>query len=411
MGMLQRQAIRTVRRVAPLNAEQLIDVALGVLGRDGFSDWSFQDALERLLGTLQAEAHLGLFGHLATRFDVLRCLHNLLRLDIAEQADPRIAQRALGRPIFITGLPRSGSTFLHSLLALDPAAAVPRSWQLIYPYPQLRPWLPGDHRRARVARQLGLFRLIAPGIARMHPVRADSPQECTDITGQVFRSLRFDTMYHIPAYRDWLDEDGQELGYRFHRRFLCHLDAQGPAGRQWVLKSPDHVFALAALRKEYPQAHIVMLHRGPLKVMASVAKLTEILRRPFTTRLERAAIGREVSERWAQGAQQMIACKSAPDNILHLYYRDIVGAPLQTVARLYRHCGLTLSAEAERRMQAYLRRVPRGGYAVHHHSLEEFGLDPAHLREQFAGYTRAFDVPPERTRQPPSGGVFNPRPA
>ena len=297
------------------------------------------------------------------------------------------------------------------MLALDPANAAPLSWQLIYPYPQLHAWLPGDHRRARVARQLGLFRLISPGIARMHPLRADSPQECTDITGQVFRSLRFDTMYHIPAYRDWLDEDGQELGYRFHRRFLRHLDAQGPARRQWVLKSPDHVFALAALRKVYPQAHIVMLHRDPLKVMASVAKLTELLRRPFTTRLDRAEIGQEVSERWAHGAQQMVACKGAPDNVLHLYYRDIVGAPLNTVARLYRHCGLSLSAEAERRMQAYLRRVPRGGYAVHHHSLEEFGLDPLRLREQFAGYTRAFDVPPERTRQPPSGGVFNPRPA
>ena len=108
MGMLQRQAIRTLRRAAPLNAEQLIDAALGALGREGFSDWSFREALERLLDTLQTEAHLGLFGQLATRFDVLRCLHNLLRLDIAEQADPGIALRPLGRPIFITGLPRSG---------------------------------------------------------------------------------------------------------------------------------------------------------------------------------------------------------------------------------------------------------------------------------------------------------------
>lgn len=410
MAMIQRRAVRILRRLAPLNADALIETALGSAGRARFSDGSFRSALDRLLEALDAQAELGVFGHFAARFDMLRCLHNLLRMDMAEEDDPRILQRSLGRPIFITGLPRSGSTFLHSLLALDPANVAPLSWQLIYPYPRRNALLSGDHRRAHVARQLALFRLISPGLSRMHPVRADSPQECTDITAHVFRSLRFDTIYRIPAYRDWLDENGHELAYQFHRRFLLHLDAQGPADRQWVLKSPDHVFALDALRKVYPQAHIVMLHRDPLKVMASVAKLTEILRRPFTAHLERVQIGEEISTRWAQGADRMTAFRAGADNVLHLYYRDIVAAPMHTVARLYRHCGMALSTVAEQRMQEYLRRVPRGGYGVHQHSLEAFGLEPMKLREQFARYTRAFEVPTERPRQP-AGGVFSARPA
>lgn len=410
MGIMQRQAVRALRRSMPLDADELMETALRNAGRSRFADESFRPALERLLAALGSEAQLGIFGHFAARYDLLRCMRNLLRMDRAEEEDARIVTRAVGSPIFITGLPRSGSTFLHSLLALDPANVVPRSWQLIYPYPLSRASPAGDHRRAQVARQLALFRLLSPGLARMHPVSADAPQECTDITGHVFRSLRFDTIYRILSYRDWLDESGHELAYLFHRRFLSHLDAQGPTGRQWVLKSPDHVFALEALTRVYPDAPVVMLHRDPLKVLASVARLTEILRRPFTTHLRRVEIGQEVSERWAQGVERMMAFKAASQNVLHLYYRDIVAAPMHTVARLYRHCGLTLSAAAETRMQEFLRRVPRGGYAVHHHSLEAFGLEPLKLREQFARYINTFDVPPERPRQA-AGGVFTARPA
>ena len=410
MRIIQRMALVALRRRWPLEADELIATALRLAGRERFADESFRGALDRLLEALEAQAHLGVFGHMAARFDLLRCMHNVLRMDQAEEEDPGILARSIGRPIFITGLPRSGTTFLHSLLALDPASVAPLSWQLIYPYPRRAAWLRGDHRRSLVARQLALFRLIAPGLSHMHPLRADAPQECTDITAHVFRSLRLDTIYHIPAYRDWVDADGHEPAYRFHRRFLQHLDAQGPAGRQWVLKSPDHVFALDALRQTYPQAHIVMLHRDPLKVLASVAKLTELLRRPFTLRLERAQIGQEISARWAAGAERMLAARAGSQDILHLYYRDIIAAPLQAVARLYRHCGLTLSPAAERRMQEYVQRTLRGGYGVHEHSLAEFGLEPRRLRDQFARYVNTFDVPAERIREP-ARGVFTARPA
>ncbi len=361
--------------------------------------------LTTLLRALEEEARLSTFGRLAARFDAQRCLTNLLRLDIAEEADPGIALRPLIRPIFITGLPRSGSTFLHLLLSLDPAIAVPRSWQLIYPYPTSRLLSSSDHRRARVERQFALFRLLSPGLSRMHPLEADGPQECTDITAQIFQSLRFDTIYRIPSYRNWMDRNGHELAYRFHRRFLRHLDAQAPAGRQWALKCPDHVFALDALRAVYPDARIVMLHRDPLKVLASVARLTEILRRPFTRHVVRSAIGDEVSARWTEGIERMIAAHSQCRNILHLHFRDVVTAPMNALATLYRHCGMTLSAAAEARMVSYLRKAPRGGYAMHTHSLEAFGLDAAELNDRFRRYRDVFDVEPESRQTAPGSAL------
>lgn len=190
-----------------------IAVAAPLLRRRGcrdFSDWTFATALQRLLQSLREEAQLSTFGQVAARFDALRWLDNQLELDVAEQSDPAIARRSLVRPIFITGLPRSGSTFLHSMLALDPAVAVPRSWQLLYPYPTRRPLTGADNRRARVARQFAFFHLLSPELAGMHPLEVDAPQECTEITAQVFQSLRFDTIYRILAYRDWLDRHGHD---------------------------------------------------------------------------------------------------------------------------------------------------------------------------------------------------------
>ncbi|MBU6296715.1 MAG: sulfotransferase [Alphaproteobacteria bacterium] len=374
-----------------LDAHSLVVAALRRSDRQAFSDPSFVNPLTRLLRACDEESDLSLFGRLAVRFDVLRCLNNLLQFDAAEEASPQIAERAISRPIFITGLPRSGSTFLHTLLSLDPANAVPRAWELIYPYPDRRRLLRADRRRRRVEHQFRVFRSLAPGIEGMHPLSADAPQECTDITAQVFQSLRFDTTYRIPSYQRWIDEHGHDASYRFHRRFLQHLDCQSP-GRQWVLKSPDHVFALDALRAVYPDARIVMLHRDPLSVLASVAKLTELLRRPFARHVDCSEIGREVSNRWVDGARRMVAADRSENRILHLHYREVVKTPLATVAAVYRHCGMTLSAEAERRVLAYLRQTPHGGYDVHRHNLGEFGLDAARLRERFAAYMRYYDV-------------------
>ena len=392
---LCRVTTRALHRIAPLEADVLIADALRRCGQREFADDSFAGPLRVLLQAVQEEARLSLFGHLAARFDTLRCLTNVLRLEREEARDPAILQRPIERPIVITGLPRSGTTFLHSLLALDPAIAVPRSWQLIYPYPTRPVRSACDRRRARVQRQLALFRLLSPGLSGMHPMTADSPQECTDITAHVFQSLRFDTMYRIPSYRDWLDGHGHHSAYRFHRRFLQHLDAQGPSGRRWVLKCPDHVFALDALRAAYPDAHIVMVHRDPLSVLASVARLTEILRRPFSCHLDRAQIGQEISERWAQGVGIMMATHAHDRTIVHVRYPELVLDPLHVVRRLYGHWGMTLGAQAAARMAEYVHQWPRGGYAVHHHSLEAYGLAAPALRERFQPYMDLLGIWPE----------------
>jgi Sulfotransferase family len=393
LGKLQTSTIG--RRESPgLDADEMIASALARAGRRDFSDRSFVDPLRRLVRSYNSEADLGAFGRRAVRFDVMRALKNLIRFDRMEETRPEILARPIQRPIFITGLPRSGTTFLHTLLAQDPGIAVPLSWQLVYPYPSRLGALGADFRSAWVDMQFQVMLQLSPELKDLHPLSANTPQECTDITAQVFQSLRFDSTYRIPSYQDWLDHHGHHDAYRFHRRFLQHLDSQNP-GRRWVLKSPDHVFALDAIKAVYPYAQIVFLHRDPLSVLASVAKLTEVLRRPFGRSVNRMEIGQQVSSSWLDGAGRMIAASAHDPSILHLHYRDVVSAPFDAVGTLYRHCGLELGDGARRRMQAWLNRSPQNGNGQSRYSLTEFGMDAGALRDRFGRYMDEFSVATE----------------
>jgi Sulfotransferase family len=388
LGAARRLPGRLRRR--PLRAGELLESALKRGRRRDFADRSFIRPFERLLQACNEEADLSLFGVRALRIDVLRCLRNLLYFDEIEASCPAVLARPIQAPVFITGMPRSGTTFLHRLILQDPSTNAPRLFQLVYPYASQASFTTAL-RKKWVSLQLALFRMIAPELNALHPVAVDAPEECTDITAHVFQSLRFDATYRVPSYNSWLERNGFLNAYRFHRRFLQHLDAQLP-GRRWILKAPDHLFALDDIRKVYPDAHLVFVHRDPVRVLASVVKLTEVLRRPFTRSIDRVEIGREVSTSWLNGAERMSALSSSDDSVLHLYYRQIVSSPLDAIRAVYRHCGLTLTEEAEGRMRSWLRTTGHGSRPGRDYKLAEFGLDPHVLRERFARYTDTFGI-------------------
>ncbi len=382
----------------PMLPEKLIEHAQRKEGFDDFGDWSFQEPLEVLLKSYREEANLRAFGRVAARWDTLRFLSNLLRLRQEELKHPAIAAEPIIRPVFILGLPRSGTTFLHNLLAEDPANLAPRCWQTLFPYPIRESNGGGDPRPDLTARQYARFLLLAPELPSLHPLEARAAQECIEITGHVFRSLRFDTTQYIPSYQEWLDNEGHDEAYRFHKRFLQHLQHQSGKGR-WMLKSPDHIFALDALRKVYPDARFVFVHRDPMKVLPSVARLTEILRQPFTRKIDRIQIGRQVSERWELGSKLLIEAsdwlRSSPDRVFHIRYKDLVSDPFGIVADLYRHFGLPMTARGEECLKRSITERPDGGYGRNSYRFEDYGLNPATERKRYAAYMSHFRMQPE----------------
>jgi hypothetical protein len=389
LGILQRK----------LRAEDLLRAAGRRAGADDFGDMSFVDPLQLLLDACVEEASLSVVGRLALRWDTMRFLNNLLQLRAAERRVPAIACQPIERPIFITGLPRSGTTFLHRLMMADRDNRAPLVWQTVYPYP---PRDGPDRRVARVTQQLRAFERLAPQFRGLHPLFATSPQECSEITAHWFRSLRFDTTYRIPSYRTWLDAAGHVSAYQFHKRFLQHLQYQnavaGTGAGRWVLKCPDHVFALEAIRTVYKDARLVFVHRDPVSVLLSVARLTEVLRRPFTRRLDPIEIGRQESARWLDGSRRMMDAESGlklAEPICHVHHLDLITDPVATVESVYRHFGLTMSFDASARLDRMVGQQPDGGYASHTYRFDDHGLDATAERAKFRDYMVRFGIQPE----------------
>ena len=383
-----------------LDPDELIGLARRQTKHQDFGDADYVDPLIRLLQACSSESALSLVGRSATRWDVVRFLSNLLRLQAATSAQPAISATPLRQPIFITGLPRSGTTFLHRLMLSDPANRAPTVWETISPSPAEGT---RAHRIARVARHLKAFEWLAPEFRALHPLEATSPQECSEITAHVFRSLRFDTNYHIPSYRTWLDADVVRHlpAYRFHKRFLQYLQYQDDTEPQWVLKCPEHLFALTAIRSVYPDARLVFVHRDPVKVLLSQARLTEVLRRPFTRKLDPATLGPNESRRWLDGTRRMIAVgddAGFPESVCHIHHLDLISDPVSTVEGVYRHFGMRFPAEAAAAIDAYTADKPRGGYGVHSYRFEDHGLDLAQERARFQPYMVRFGISPEHVQ-------------
>jgi Sulfotransferase family len=366
------------------------------LGAKPLADPNLFRALSALTSSLRKEASLSPFGRLAAGWDLKRMLQTLLIFADTEREDPAIPTRPLAAPIFIAGLPRSGTTFLHGLLAEDPLNRAPRIWEAIYPYPKHRAAEFGAGRR-KVQLQLKIFNRLSPGIRSLHPIEADAPEECIEFTSQVFRSPRFDDVYRAPTYRAWLDRSGYDDGYRFLARFLRHLQGPGEAPRRWVLKSPEHVFSFDALARVFPDAMLVLVHRDPGHVLVSAARLTELLRAPFTTAIDRREIGRKVADYWQDGMWRMVkftddATFPLRSRLVHVQYRSLVADPVGTVARIYDALGLEFSREARTAMAAKVAQAPNGGYGANRYRPEDFGIDPERERERASVYVERFGV-------------------
>ena len=381
-----------------LTPERLIaEAAKGTrLDAKPFSDPHLVEALGALTSSLREEASLSPLGRLATRWDLKRILSTLLILADTEREDPGILTRPLAPPIFITGLPRSGTTFLHGLLAEDPLNRAPRIWEAIYPHPEHRAAEFGAG-RMKVELQLRIFNRLSPGIRNLHPIEANAPEECIEITSQVFRSPRYDDVYRAPSYRAWLDASGFDEGYQFLARFLRHLQGPGEAPRRWILKSPEHVFSIDALTRVFPDAKLVFVHRDPGHVLVSAARLTELLRAPFTTAIDRREIGRGAADYWQDGMRRMVEVADDPSfplrsRLVHVQYRSLVSDPIGTIAQIYNAFGLEFSQAAREAMSAKVAQAPNGGYGANRYRPEEFGIDPDRERERASVYIERFGI-------------------
>jgi Sulfotransferase family len=378
-----------------LIAIDLIESAKRRCGLEDFGQGNFVDGLSRLLESCHSESRLNLIGKFALRSDLIRILCTRLLMERDHRLYPGISQQQIRAPLFIVGLPRSGTTLLHTLLAADPEHRAPLMWEVMTPSPPT-----GDHERQRILRaqrNCKCFNWLAPTFRHVHPIGAKLPQECVSLMTPSFMSDQFDTMYYVPSYRAWFFRQDLSPAYEYHRRFLQHLQFRQSA-RRWILKAPTHMSALPTLLSVYPDALFVQTHRAPLEAMASVSSLITILRSVFSNRVDPIVICREAIHYWSEALEQFLQQRDrlAANRVCDLDYVVIRRDPIAAIRHIYEHFAWSLSEEAERRMRAVLANQSREQYGLHRYSLAQFGLQGAEATKAFGAYCERFDLPEQR---------------
>ena len=390
--VIQRAGFPLVR----LDETLFLDEARQRTGLDDFGDPRFHEPLRRLIADYDTEAGLSLLGRIAARQDTIRLLSNRLRMEWDRRRHPEIGAQPVRGPLFITGLPRTGTTLLHGLLAQDPGHRAPLNWEMMFPAPP--PDRLHHHHDPRIAaseRQLRWFYRLNPEFRRIHPLAARRPEECLIITSHSFLSFQFQTSHYVPNYQAWLEEQDLVRCYEEHRRFLQHLQWRW-RGERWVLKAPAHLFGIAALFEVYPDAAVILTHRDPLEVVGSLASLTTALRGTFSDEVDPVRVGAEMTRRWADGLHRALRVRDEGDvpanRFLDVRYTDLVRDPLGTVRLIYHHFDLVLTPAAKERMRRYLAQHPKDKHGRHSYTLAEFGLDPDEESARYRSYCQRFGL-------------------
>ncbi len=382
--------------LVPLDIDKLLTRVIRRTGLTDFGEPAHSDALRNLVRACNDEANLSLFGRLAARHHLLDLLETRLRLAKYWRETPKIQEERIHSPIFITGLPRSGSTFLHDLLSQDRDNRVPRTWEVMFPLPlSTDSGFGSDGRIKRAENQLRWLRWIQPSIVKAHPVGATFPQECIAILSYAFHSDEFLCMFWIPSYETWLRAQDMSAVYEFHRRFLKHLQWHCP-GKRWVLKAPDHINALPALFEIYPDAFVVFLHRDPLKVLGSSASLATMLRSAFSRTVDPFQTGADEARILGENIRKIMEFRdrhpSLATRLIDVQYLDVLRDPMAVVRRIYHRSGPSLSLNAESQMLDFLKGIRSDKAPRHVYRLADFGLDSAGENPQFSAYCRRFAI-------------------
>ncbi|MFF0490681.1 sulfotransferase family protein [Nocardia sp. NPDC004068] len=365
--------------------EDLHASATKVCGLTDFGADDYLEALEVLLESYRRDADLTELGSKMNRYFLRGALVARALSEAAWQANPGYADTAITRPIFVTGLPRTGTTALHRLLAADPRHQALEMW--LTEFPQPRPpretWADNPIYR-QIDAGFAQHHIENPEFMGLHFMNAAEVEECWQLLRQTVKSVSYETLAYLPTYSEWLRRQDWTDAYTRHRKNL-QLIGLGDE-RRWVLKNPSHLFALDALMAVYPDALVIQTHRAPETVLASACSLSEHATRGWSNTFSGTVIGETQLELWSRGLREFTAARRGydPAQFLDVDFADLRADPLGTVAAIYNAFGIEFTDAARAAMTA-LDEESRSGdrKPVHTYALADYGLTEDQVRERF----------------------------
>jgi hypothetical protein len=378
-----------------MNSDELIDLARTSAGLEDLGADTYREGLDVLVASYEKDADLNDMGRAMAQGTIVSTLVNRLQIEDWYRRYPEIDDQQIVAPLFVLGLPRTGSTALGALLSEDPAVRVARMWEAGNPCPPPETATELTDPRIAVARQrIEGQDSVLPALKSMVPLSATAPSECLTLLAYDFRSSNFEAMAKIPSYSEWLIDCDIEPAYRYHQRVLKLLQWRCPP-TNWRLRTPAHLYAIEALDRVYPDARFVMTHRDVASVIPSVADLQFTLSKMFTDHPDPEYFGTHCAERWETALHRGIAFRDAgrEARFYDIGFRDMQADPIASIRGLYEWLGEEYTAAAEANMVKWRADNPRGAHGAHTYTPEDFGLSADGLHAQFQFYNDRFDVP------------------
>jgi hypothetical protein len=372
--------------------EDLLESAVRLVGLEDFGpdNDNYREGLAVILDSYQRDADLTPFGSKICRVYLRGALAARLMAQAGWKQYPQYADLPVERPIFVTGLPRTGTTALHRLLGADPSHQGLQMW--LAEFPQPRPpretWAENPF-FAGLNAQFEQHHVENPEFMGLHFMSADEVEECWQLLRQSLHAVAYETLAHLPTYARWLANEDWTPAYRRYRRNLQLIGLDDP-GKRWVLKNPSHLHALDALMATFPDALVVQCHRPAETLMASMCSLAEAATEGWSNAYVGATIGADSLDTWARGLERFNAVRvnHDPAQFCDVDYRDFVNDPIGTVEGIYRYFKIDLSDAARSAMQEIHAEGQKGPRAPKHtYRLEDYGLTVEQVKKRFAGLT------------------------
>ena len=376
-----------------INANEIIDQAKSETGLSDLGEPLFSEGLNRLIDSINNEANLNEIGIQAQPIRIQGLLSNRLRFEEDLKKFPEILDQQIIAPIVIVGLPRTGSTMTHRLLASDPNHTAMLWWEGRYPA-----LLPDEKRGDIEARmELGKAEVDAvvaasPEALDIHPWDYKGADEEILLLEHNFLSTVPESFMALPSYSKWIEEQDHTLAYEDLKKFIQYLQWQNPGRekKRWVLKSPHHLGFIDKMISVFPDAKIIQTHRDPIKTVPSFCSMCANLFEPLTTNFDKVFIGKHWSNKLTRALNHcMNISEQHPDNFLDLEFLNMIKDPIDEMKKIYEFIGEPFGEKTEVAMEAW-REENKHEMGAHKYSLEEYDLTESQINDNFAKYQQKY---------------------
>ena len=354
----------------------------------GVDDDNYREALSVLLESFRRDADLTEIGSKMNRFFVRNALVARLVSEAAFKQYPQHTDVTIERPIFVTGLPRTGTTVIHRLLTADPRHQGLELWLAEFPQPRPpRETWSDNPVFTQIDAQFAKAHAENPDYTGLHYMTADEVEECWQLLRQSLHSVSYETLSHLPTYSQWLSKQDWTKAYQRHRKNLQLIGLNEPEKR-WVLKNPSHLFALDAIFATYPDALIVQCHRPAETIMASMCSLAQHTTEGWSNSFVGAQIGEDAMETWTRGLKRFneVRADQNPAQFCDVDYFEFVKDPVSAVEGIYSHFDIEFTDDARAAITESHAQTQEGPRAPKHtYSLADYGLTDEQVKEAFKG--------------------------